>query len=133
MLNADLEDPSFFRSILWTDESKLDQDGITNYHNAHYWALKAQRNPNKKRIKGSQRRFSLNVWMGIISNHLIRPYFLPENLNGETYEIFLRQINLICLTTHHQASFETFSFSTTFAPRTTGVSESGWTLIIPIS
>ncbi|KAF9798802.1 hypothetical protein SFRURICE_020366, partial [Spodoptera frugiperda] len=27
MLNADLEDPSFLRSILWTDESKFDQDG----------------------------------------------------------------------------------------------------------
>lgn len=91
MLNADLEDPSFFRSILWTDESKFDQDGITNYHNAHHWAPKAGRNPNKKRVKGSQRRFSLNVWMGIISNYLIGPYFLPPNLNGETYENFLRQ------------------------------------------
>lgn len=91
MLNADLEDPSFLRSILWTDESKFDQDGITNYHNAHYWAPKAGRNPNKKRVKGSQRRFSPNVWMGIISNHLIGPYFLPHNLNGETYENFLRQ------------------------------------------
>lgn len=90
MLNADLEDPSFLRSILWTDESKFDQDGITNYHNAHYWAPKSQKNPNKKMIKGSQRRFSLNVWMGIISNHLVGPYFLPQNLNGETYEHFLR-------------------------------------------
>lgn len=91
MLNADLEDPSFLRNILWTDESKFSKDGITNYHNAHYWAPKAQRNPNVKRIKGSQRRFSLNVWMGIISNHLVGPYFLPENLNGEHYENFLKE------------------------------------------
>lgn len=90
MLNADLENPAFLKHILWTDESKFDKDGITNYHNAHYWAPKENRNPNKKRPKGSQRRFSLNVWMGIISNHLIGPHFLPDNLNGEDYENFLR-------------------------------------------
>ncbi|CAK1592175.1 unnamed protein product [Parnassius mnemosyne] len=28
--------------------------------------------------------------MGIISNHWIGPYFLPDNLNGESYENFLR-------------------------------------------
>lgn len=67
-----------------------DKDRITNYYNAHYWAPKENRNPNKKRSKGSQRRYSLNVWMGIISNHLIRPYILPNNLNGEHYENFLR-------------------------------------------
>lgn len=91
MLHADLEDPNFFKRILWTDESKFDKDGITNYHNAHYWASKADGNPKKKRAKGSQRRFSLNVWMGIVCNHLIGPYFLPENLNGETYENFLTE------------------------------------------
>lgn len=91
MLHADLDDPGFLRRILWTDESKFDQDGITNYHNLHYWSPKAQLNPNKKRVKGSQRRFSLNVWMGIVSNYLIGPYFLPERLDGETYENFLRQ------------------------------------------
>ncbi|PZC74303.1 hypothetical protein B5X24_HaOG207995 [Helicoverpa armigera] len=56
MLNADLENPAFLKHILWTDESKFDKDGITNYHNAHYWAPKENRNPNKKRPKGSQRR-----------------------------------------------------------------------------
>lgn len=91
MLNADIEDPDFLKKIMWTDESKFEKDGITNYHNAHYWAPKAQGNPNKKRTKGSQRRFSLNVWMGIISNYLIGPYFLPDNLNGETYETFLKE------------------------------------------
>ncbi|XP_026323276.1 apyrase-like, partial [Hyposmocoma kahamanoa] len=91
MLHADLDDPEFLRRILWTDESKFDQDGITNYHNLHYWSPKAQLNPNKKQVKGSQRRFSLNVWMGIVSNYLIGPFFLPERLYGETYENFLRQ------------------------------------------
>lgn len=78
MLNADAEDPTFFKRILWTDESKFDRDGITNYHNAHYWAPKASGNPNKKRVQGSQRRFSVNVWMGIINNNLIGPFFYPK-------------------------------------------------------
>lgn len=91
LLNADIEDPQFLKKILWTDESKFDKDGITNYHNAHFWTPKEDGNPNKKRVKGSQRRFSLNVWMGIIDNHLIGPYFMPQNLNGECYEEFLRE------------------------------------------
>lgn len=91
MLHGDLEDPAFLKQILWTDESKFDKDGITNYHNAHYWAPKAQKNPNQKRTKAAQRRFSLNVWMGIIANKLIGPFFLPDNLNGEFYEHFLRE------------------------------------------
>lgn len=90
MLNTDVEDASFFKKILWTDESKFDKDGLTNYHNAHYWASKEEGNPNKKRTKGSQTRFSLNVWMGIISNYLVGPFFLPDNLNGEEYDNFLR-------------------------------------------
>lgn len=89
LLNSDLENPMLLRKILWTDESKFDNDGITNYHNVHFWAPKENRNPNK-RPKGSQRRFSLNVWMGIIDNNLIGPFFLPNNLNAESYENFLR-------------------------------------------
>lgn len=36
-----------------------------------------------------QQQFSLNVWAGIISDHLIGPYFLPARLNGEAYCDFL--------------------------------------------
>lgn len=78
------------RRILWTDESKFDTDGITNYHNAHYWQETELGNPHLHRPKGSQRRFSLNVWMGIVNRYLIGPYFLPNYLNGEAYEDFLR-------------------------------------------
>lgn len=72
-----------------TDESKFDRDGVTNYHNLHYWAPKDQ-NPRKCKETAHQRRFSLNVWMGIVHNYIIGPFFLPHNLNGVTYENFLR-------------------------------------------
>ena len=33
LLNNDIEDPWFLRSILWTDEAKFTREGITNFHN----------------------------------------------------------------------------------------------------
>lgn len=46
MLNADIEDRLFLKSVLWTDESKFTREGITNFHNLHYWA---EENPHMKR------------------------------------------------------------------------------------
>ena len=46
-------------------------------------------NPQEVRDK-HQQKFSLNVWGGIIQEHLIGPYFFPNHLNGETYLLFLR-------------------------------------------
>lgn len=89
MINADMENSTFLQKILWTDESNFDRSGINNYHNLHYWSEKGD-NPRKKKERAHQRRFSLNVWMGIIDNNLIGPHFLPQNLNGESYENFLR-------------------------------------------
>lgn len=90
MINADMEDRNFFSRILWTDESKFARDGINNFHNTHYWAPKGE-NPRMKKERAHQTRFSLNVWMGIINNNLVGPHFLPQNLNGEMYEHFLRE------------------------------------------
>lgn len=89
MIHADTEDNNFLSSILWTDESKFDRDGITNYHNLHYWAPRGE-NPHMAKERSHQYRFSANVWMGIIHTYLIGPVFLPDNLNGEMYEDFLR-------------------------------------------
>lgn len=36
-------------------------------------------------------RPSLNVWAGIVSNHLLRPHVLPVCLNGEIYLKFLKK------------------------------------------
>nr|WP_253308809.1 DUF4817 domain-containing protein [Rickettsia endosymbiont of Ceutorhynchus assimilis] len=87
ILHADIEDASFLTRILWTDESKFSREGITNFHNLHYWA---EDNPHQKKQVSFQRKFSVNVWMGVIANNLIGPHFLPDNLNGENYEEFLR-------------------------------------------
>lgn len=86
LLNTDAEDATFLTRILWTDESKFSREGITNFHNLHYWS---EENPRLPREISFQRKFSVNVWMGVIGNQLIGPHFLPDNLNGAAYADFL--------------------------------------------
>ncbi|CAH1110323.1 unnamed protein product [Psylliodes chrysocephalus] len=38
-----------------------------------------------------QEQFSVNVWAGIISNHLLGPFFLPGRLDGQSYLHFLEE------------------------------------------
>lgn len=89
ILNQDIEDENFLKRILWTDESKFDKNGITNFHNEHYWETKGA-NPKLKKQVSSQRRFSVNVWAGVIGGFFIGPHYLPDNLNGAMYLQFLQ-------------------------------------------
>src|SRR5678816_129152 len=36
-----------------------------------------------------QHQFSFNVWVGIVGDHLIGPFFLPARLTGDVYRQFL--------------------------------------------
>lgn len=40
--------------------------------------------------RGYQQKFRINVWAGIVGNHLLGPVILPGNLNGPMYLNFLR-------------------------------------------
>ncbi|XP_066260990.1 uncharacterized protein [Euwallacea similis] len=60
ILNADIEERHFLNSILWTDESKFSREGITNFHNLHYWS-NIEENPHLKKETSFQRKFSVNV------------------------------------------------------------------------
>lgn len=40
LLNGDIENSWFLKTILWTDESQFTREGITNFHNLHEWADK---------------------------------------------------------------------------------------------
>lgn len=87
LLNKDIEEHHFLRKILWTDESLFTREGIFNCHNLHHWATE---NPRLVRVTSTQRRFSCNVWAGIIGDRIIGPHFFDGPLNGETYLNFLR-------------------------------------------
>ncbi|GBO98416.1 Transposable element Tc3 transposase [Eumeta japonica] len=89
-LHADVDDPDFLKSILWTDESKFTKEGILNLHNLHHWSSKDE-NPRVKRQRSFQ-RFSLNVWAGVIEDRIIGPHYLPDNLNGDNYLEFLQNV-----------------------------------------
>lgn len=80
------QDVSFLRKVLFTDEANFSRDEIMNFHNIHVWD---DENPHAVSESRHQHQFSLNVWVGIIENFLIGPFFLPGRLTGEVYRGFL--------------------------------------------
>ena len=60
---------------------------VNNSRNVHTWSLE---NPHETSITNFQRRFSVNVWCGVLGNRLIGPLVFDHNLTGNTYEAFLR-------------------------------------------
>lgn len=86
LLERHEDDRNFVSSILWTDESCFTRDGVFNMHNNHFWAVE---NPHAMRPRGHQRRFGVNLWAGVVNNHVIGPFELPERLNAEIFREFL--------------------------------------------
>lgn len=80
---------NFHRSILFTDEASFNRDGYFNSKNTHLWD---DQNPHGIMKTRNQRKFSVNLWAGIIDNHLIGPYLLPPRLNGVHYLAFLQNV-----------------------------------------
>ena len=46
-------------------------------------------NPHETSVTNFQRRFSVNVWCGLLGNRLIEFLVFENNLTGNTYEVFL--------------------------------------------
>ncbi|GFU94576.1 uncharacterized protein TNCV_1265471 [Trichonephila clavipes] len=89
-LQQRIANPFFAASVLFTDEGVFFRErGIFNIHNSHSWAAA---NPHVTRTRAAQDRFLVNVWAGILGDHLIGPYILPDRLTGPRYLIFLEQV-----------------------------------------
>lgn len=58
-----------------------------NHHNQHYWS---EINPNWALENNVQTRWSINVWCGLIDEHLVGPYFNEGNLIKKKYLHFLK-------------------------------------------
>ncbi|KAJ8884329.1 hypothetical protein PR048_016186 [Dryococelus australis] len=54
------------RSVLFTDECKFTRNSVLNSRNSY---VGAEKNPNTTNFQGFQRRFSINVWAGILDGH----------------------------------------------------------------
>lgn len=78
--------PNLLKFVLFSDESTFNNNGLLNRHNSHYYSTE---NPHWTRQIDYQNRWSLNVWGGIIGDHVIGPYFFDAHLTGETYLSFL--------------------------------------------
>ncbi|XP_070528721.1 uncharacterized protein [Cardiocondyla obscurior] len=59
---------------------------LTNRHNEHHYA---EQNPHCIKQINIQGRWILNVWFGIIGDHIIGPEFIQERVNAEYYSNFL--------------------------------------------
>ncbi|GFV39704.1 uncharacterized protein TNCV_4330251 [Trichonephila clavipes] len=97
-LQQRIANPFFAASVLFTDEASFSREGIFNTHNSHSWAAA---NPHVTRTRATQDRFLVNVWVGILGDHLIGPYILPDRLTGPRYLIFLEQVLLELLDSAH--------------------------------
>ncbi|XP_023311933.1 uncharacterized protein LOC111692257 [Anoplophora glabripennis] len=79
---------NLYRYILFTDESQFTRDGINNTHNMHQWS---DVNPHATVESNFQRRFSVNVWCGMLYDQLIGPFIIEGRLNGPKYLQFLEE------------------------------------------
>ena len=85
-LDKEATDSNFSKKVLFTDEACFTRGGVFNQHNNHHWSAN---NPHNIHIHSYQHRFSVNVWAGIVDDHLIGPYLLLTALTGPSYKIFL--------------------------------------------
>lgn len=80
--------PNFLTNVLFSDEAGFCRNGIINSHNLHMWA---EENPHAVVQTRYQNRFNINIWAGIVGNHLIGPFVLNNRLDGASYLQFLQE------------------------------------------
>lgn len=85
--NLQNTDPMFLNRVLFTDEATFTRRGVFNYRNRHAWE---NENPHLVVERHFQHEFKVNIWCGIIGDHLIGPFELPPTLNGDSYLNFLQ-------------------------------------------
>lgn len=80
-------DENFIKNILFTDESSFPLLGRHNPILCTYWS---KENLHLTYDAGTQYPQKLNVWSGIVGNHIIGPIFIEGNLNSNKYLDLLR-------------------------------------------
>ena len=79
--------PPLLPLILFIDEATFTRNGINNTRNSHRWS---HENPHGTVETNFQRRFSINVWCGMIDDTLIGPVILDDLITGQNYLDFLQ-------------------------------------------
>lgn len=86
MLSQADNDDQFTQKVMWTDEATFTRRGILNQRNNHIWSYE---NPRAVREHSFQHEFQCNVWLGVLDNTIVGPYFLPHRLNADMFTEFL--------------------------------------------
>lgn len=87
MRNMLEQNPLLLNNILFSDEATFFLNGTVNRQNCRYWA---PQNPHWFREHKTQYPQKVNVWVGIVGNRIIGPYFFEGTLTGERYLHFLQ-------------------------------------------
>jgi hypothetical protein len=77
-----LLNPNLLYNTCFSDECTFMLNGEVNRHNCRYWS---DTNPHLIREFHTQTPQKLNVWAGILGDHLVGPFFIQGNLDGNTY------------------------------------------------
>ena len=77
--------------VLFSDECTFTLHGHANRQNCRYWSAE---NPHWMREEHMQYPEKVNVWGGIVGDHIIGPFFIDGNLNGDNY-LALLQNNVV--------------------------------------
>lgn len=83
-----IDTPNLLYNICFSDECTFSLNGLVNRHNCRYWA---ESDPHVMREFHTQRPQKLNVWCGILGDHIVGPFFIDGNLNSESYLELLRE------------------------------------------
>lgn len=82
-------DPAFLQRIVFSDEATFHLNGSVNRQNCRYWA---RENPRWMEETHTQYPVKLNVWAGLVGDHIIGPYFIEGNLTGAGYLELLQNV-----------------------------------------
>lgn len=77
-----VQNPHYLKTICFSDECTFFLNGTVNKQNVRYWC---DENPHVFREGHTQFPQKLNVWAGILGNHIVGPLFLDETLTGQLY------------------------------------------------
>lgn len=88
MFNLANDNPDFLKNICFSDETTYTLHGEPNRQNTRIWAKENPREFLQTRTQWPQK---VNVWIGILGHHVIGPFYIDGNLNGEKYLQLLQQ------------------------------------------
>lgn len=113
MMDRYVQEPNFLAKIVFSDEATFTLHGDVSRHNCRYWS---DDNPHWMRESHTQKPEKVNVWAGIVGNHIVGPFIINGNLNGVTYELMLRETIIPALRAVLGRSYNTVWFQQDGAP-----------------